>query len=175
MCAGASASPTFRLESTSLWGGLTHLSAKLHLGNGLVLSEANFSFKSQPVYGLPILLAIFGASLYAIYKLVQSPTSPSRGDIKTAAISSIIVGFIAWLFAPMDVLGIKLDPDILRTYLILGFALSFLGVDKVLGKALGKKEGSTEINQSAWSVIDKAHEMRETPSNAGSADREARQ
>lgn len=85
------------------------------------------------------------------------------------------MGFIAWLFAPMDVLGIKLDPDILRTYLILGFALSFLGVDKVLGKALGKKEGSTEINQSAWSVIDKAHEMRETPSNAGSADREARQ
>ena len=137
MCVGDSASPTFRLQSISFWGGTTHLTAKLHLENGVVLAEGNFSFKSEPVYGLPVLFAMLGAFLYAAYRLIEAPTSPTWREIRTAIVSSIVAGVLAWLFARMDILGIKLDPDLLRTYLLLGFALSFLGVDKVINKALG--------------------------------------
>lgn len=54
--------------------------------------------------------------------------------------TSILAGIIAWLFADFDILGIKLDPHVLRTYPLLGFLFSYIGIDVLLRGRFAAKQ-----------------------------------
>lgn len=144
---GASSSGPFRIASTNWKGGPVHLIASLRLPDssgfgGFILTQNSFSFDTNPVGWLPIVLAISGALLFALYRIAQTPP-PMRGFgalILSATLTSILAGTIAWLFADFDLLGIKLDPHVLRTYPLLGFLFSYIGIDVLLRGRFAPKQ-----------------------------------
>jgi len=136
---GASSSGPFRIASTNWKGGPVHLTASLRLSDGsgfggFILTQNSFAFDANPVAWLPIVLAISGALLFALYRIAQAPPLVRNlsSVIPGTIITSILAGIIAWLFADFDLLGIKLDPHILRTYPLLGFLFSYVGIDVLL-------------------------------------------
>lgn len=150
--AGARSSPQFQIKSTNPKGGEVHILATLNLlGNGGVVAQDSFSFPVNPAVWLPIILAILGSLLYGAYNFVQSPKSRWQ-DILLQLAASIIGGVIAYLFTGFDLLGIKLDPNVLKTYPLLGFLFSYVGIEILLSKRFrsGPKTGEhAEENQNA--------------------------
>lgn len=144
---GASSSGPFRIASTNWKGGPVHLIASLRLPDssgfgGFILTQNTFSFDTNPVAWLPVVLAISGALLFGLYRIAQTPT-PIRNLgtlILSAILTSILAGIIAWLFADFDILGIKLDPHVLRTYPLLGFLFSYIGIDVLLRGRFAAKQ-----------------------------------
>lgn len=131
---GARSSPQFQIRSTNIKGGDVHLLATLNLQyDGAVIAQDSFSFSVNPALWLPIVLAILGSLLYGAYNFVQSPKS-SWQDILLQLAASVLGGVIAYLFAGFDLLGIKLDPNVLKTYPLLGFLFSYIGIEILLSK-----------------------------------------
>jgi hypothetical protein len=131
---GARSSPQFQIKSTNIQGGSVHLLATLNLQfEGPVVAQDSFSLNVNPALWLPILLAICGSLLYGAYSFVQV-TKTRWQDISLQIATSIIGGIIAYLFANFDLLGIKLDPNVLKTYPLLGFLFSYIGIEVLLSK-----------------------------------------
>jgi hypothetical protein len=122
----------FQIRPKSAFGGNIHLTARLKFGDD-VLSEETFALIAQPAYMLLLALAIAGALLHAVYKINRlSPfTWPETISI---CIASVIAGCLAFLIANYDLFGLKLDPHVLRTYPLLGFLLSYFGIDVLANK-----------------------------------------
>jgi hypothetical protein len=59
-------------------------------------------------------------------------------------ITSIVAGLLAYLTANLDLFGIKLDPNILRTYPLLGFLFAYIGIDRLFAKRFGRDKGAAE-------------------------------
>jgi len=151
MSPGASSTGQFRFKSTNIEGGPLHISAALRLmpngvGLGNVLTQNTFSYEADPVMWLPIIMAIGGAWLHALYRISQE--LPGTGQVASSGsqikgvglfivstlLASALAGVVAWLFADFDLLGLKLDPHVLKTYPLLGFLFSYVGVDVILKK-----------------------------------------
>jgi hypothetical protein len=128
----ASVSPQFQIRSTSKRGGTVHLLVSLRLPDGAMLAQDNFSFQVTPTWWLPIAFAMAGSLLYWLYSFVQTP---KKGwSIVLQIIAALLGGTIAYLFASFDLLGLKLDPNVLKTYALLGFLFAYVGVEVVLAK-----------------------------------------
>jgi len=50
---------------------------------------------------------------------------------------------LAYLTANLDLFGVKLDPNILRTYPLLGFLFAYIGIDQLFAKRFGQNQGGT--------------------------------
>jgi hypothetical protein len=88
---------------------------------------------------LPVVLALGGGLLYGIYKALDYTHWPPMHRllaIGTLLGTSTIAGFVGYLIADLDLLGLKLDPNLLRTYPLLGFAVAYIGVDTLVIKRL---------------------------------------
>jgi hypothetical protein len=142
--AGARASPQFQLKSTAWQGGTIRLLASLETTKEypLVVTQGNLSFQVNPVWWLPIVLAMSGSFLYWAYSFAKKPKVSSA--ILPEIIASMIGGLIAYLFAGFDLLGLKLDPNILKTYPILGFLFAYAGIEVLLGKRFRGGEGKKD-------------------------------
>lgn len=127
--------PQFQIKPRSALGGNVHLSAVLTVPNySHVLAQEQFVFAAQPAWWVPVLLAIFGGLLHATYKIVRM-TLPTRKALYTSiaiVATSCVAAFIGYLFADFDLLGLKLDPNVLRTYPIVGFLFSYFGIEGLL-------------------------------------------
>lgn len=134
--ASSTSSRPFLLTSTNWRGGPVRVLATLKIRDGSALAQNTFSLDADPWFWLPMGLAIGGALLYGIYHLVSDPdwTTNPKSKITSKVLASILAGLIAYLFADFDLLGLKLDPHVLRTYAILGFLFSYIGIDLVLSK-----------------------------------------
>jgi hypothetical protein len=105
-----------------------------------VVTQANFSLQVVPVWWLPIALAMSGSLLYWIYSFARKPVVSSA--IFPEIIAGIFGGLIAYLFAGYDLLGLKLDPNVLKTYPLLGFLFAYVGIDVLLGNRFRSGEGT---------------------------------
>ncbi len=104
-----------------------HVGADVNGGN----TQRDFVFTASPANRVTCLLAIFGALLHSLFVVLQA----KRGsDCWVTLTTSLFAGGIAWAFAGFDVLSLKLDPNVLQTYLILGFLFSYIGIDVIVGK-----------------------------------------
>ena len=132
----STSSRPFLLTSTNWKGGPVRVLARLRTPSGSVIAENEFLIDADPALWLPIALAIGGALLYGVYHLISDPdsTTNSKSKLFWKLFSSTLAGVIAYLFADFDLLGMKLDPHVLRTYAILGFVFSFVGIDLILSK-----------------------------------------
>jgi hypothetical protein len=110
--------------------------ATLSIEGRSVIAQNVFTFDSDPWAWLPVLLAIGGALLCGVFRLLRTEARQSAlfRECVLMVLSSVVAGCIAWLFADFDLLGLKLDPHVLRTYAILGFLFSYIGVDVLLRK-----------------------------------------
>jgi len=134
--AGSSSSKPFLLRSTNPKGGPVRVLATLSIEGRSVIAQNVFTFDSDPWAWLPVLLAIGGALLCGVFRLLRTEARQSAlfRECVLMVLSSVVAGCIAWLFADFDLLGLKLDPHVLRTYAILGFLFSYIGVDILLKK-----------------------------------------
>jgi hypothetical protein len=133
--------PQFQLKPLSPWGGNVHLTGVLTAPNYThVLAQDQFVFTAHPAWWVPVLLALFGGMLHAIYKIVRIPLPIRLRNWLYASIAivgtSSISALVGYLFADFDLLGLKLDPNVLRTYPIVGFLFSYFGVDSLLSDKL---------------------------------------
>jgi len=142
---GSTASLPFSIRSLNLKGGPVHLLATLKKDDQ-VLTQNVFSLDTEPVWWLPIALAIGGAIVYGFYHDLEETDSNShwRSALPLRLLATVLAGVIAYLFADFDLLGLKLDPHLLRTYPLLGFLFSFLGVDILVSKRFGAHKSSAD-------------------------------
>lgn len=142
---GARSSSEFQFRPKSVRGGTAHLNSKLTVsGNPTVLEQEEFNLSAEPAWWLPITLAILGGLLHAIYKLARSL---GRGTVQQqfasslpVLITSAVAAFVGYLTTNLDLLGLKLDPNVLRTYVLVGFLFSYFGLEVLLASKLS---GST--------------------------------
>ena len=139
--AGATRSDQFLVKSKGWKGGNVHLLATLTTGvGGAVIAQNEFSLQADPAPWLPIVLAIGGALLFALYNLFRQTVGSLRiwsWETGFKLLASVFAGVIAYLFADFDLLGLKLDPHVLRTYALLGFLFYFVGIDVLLSGKFG--------------------------------------
>jgi hypothetical protein len=150
--AGNSSTSQFSIVSPSIWGGPVHLKviAKT-MGAGQSVAEGNFAFDTDPAVWLPISLAIGGALLYGIYSLAQDTKLEShwKRAVPFQIVISVVAGLLAYLTANLDLFGVKLDPNILRTYPLLGFLFAYIGIDRLFAKRFGQNQGGAADGDSA--------------------------
>jgi hypothetical protein len=140
---GSTSSPPFVVTAISEKGGTVHLLATLKTNTGAVVAQSTLSVESKPEWWLPVAMAIAGALLYALYRVLQEDDlwKNWRTLLPRRLLVGLFAGGIAYLFADSDPLGLKLDPHVLRTYPVLGFLFSFLGIDVLLSKFGPKNTG----------------------------------
>jgi hypothetical protein len=132
---GAGGSPQFQVRSTKISGGTIRLLANVTLPyNGPELTQESFSFQVTPTSWLPIAFAMGGSLLYWLYALVKQAPDKWSPAIPLQIIASILGGLIAYLFAGFDLLGLKLDPNVLKTYALLGFLFGYVGIEMLLAE-----------------------------------------
>jgi hypothetical protein len=147
---GSKSSPEFQIRPKSIAGGTVHVNAVLKLPDyPMILSGGDFAFSAEPVWWLPLLLAIAGGALHGFYKLFRLPAKNLKGLLSRQSfvilVGSGIAGIIGYLFAHLDLLGLKLDPNVLRTYPLVGFLFSYIGFEALLPQQLRpKRHGNPE-------------------------------
>jgi hypothetical protein len=151
---GSQTSPQFQIRPTSVKGGGVHLiGTLLILGQDQVLAQQEFPLNADPAWWLPVLLAVMGGLLHGIYKIVRLPDdmSGTKRISKPFGIvaASGLAGLIGYFFAHLDLLGLKLDPNLLRSYPLIGFLFSYFGFEVLLPKnwseqGLAGKSGTSE-------------------------------
>lgn len=144
--AGSQRSPEFQILSTSKAGGSVHLTGILAIeGQSAVLAQDEFSLNAEPAVWLPVLLALGGGLLHGCYKILRLQDGMSGTRLVSAAfgilVGSAIAGLIGYFFAHLDLLGLKLDPNALRSYPLIGFLFSYFGFEVLLPKRGPKQEG----------------------------------
>ncbi len=140
--AGKIYSDPVSIETDQLKGGSVHVLATLSLGENVVAQNL-ITIDVAPPEWLTCLIAITGALLYSLYNVALG-----KARVNSLGLA-IFAGVIAWLFANFDLLGLKLDPHNLRTYAILGFLFSFVGIDILLARRFRPKDPSPRVPQPA--------------------------
>ena len=95
------------------------------------MNSETFSIPTAAADWLPIVLAVAGGLLYGAYKILNSALPDQHRAWASTAIflTSGVAGFIGYLIADLDLLGLKLDPTVLRSYPLLGFLVAYFGID----------------------------------------------
>lgn len=140
----ANITPQFKVTPLSRQGGDIHLNTTLtfsELNPDLSLDSQSFVFQTEPVWWLPLVLAIGGGLLYGSYKALNYKEWPQE-KVYRSVLTSIVIGglsgFLGYLIANLDLLGLKLDPNVLRSYPLFGFLVAYMGVDALVGKLVPK-------------------------------------
>lgn len=144
MLRNASFTNPFEIQPLSLKGGDIHLSTTLTSGNlpDYSLDTQYVTIAAEPAWWVPVVLAIGGGLLYGIYKvlnLAESATQRVRVAVTATIVTSAIAGLFGYLIASLDLLGLKLDPNSLRSYPLLGFLVAYMGVDPFVDRLAPKK------------------------------------
>jgi len=129
---GMSISPQFQVTPRNVQGGTIHLNTTLTISDqNFSLNSETFSIPTAAADWLPIVLAVAGGLLYGAYKILNSALPDQHRAWASTAIflTSGVAGFIGYLIADLDLLGLKLDPTVLRSYPLLGFLVAYFGID----------------------------------------------
>jgi hypothetical protein len=145
---GSETSPTFQLRSTLRKGGSGHLLATLFIPNqDQALAQQDFPLQADPAMWLTILLAVMGGLLHGVYKVLRLEEETPGKQISKAVfmlLGSGLAGLIGYLFAHFDLLGLKIDPNVLRSYPLIGFLFSYFGFEVLLPKRGSAKDGPAD-------------------------------
>ncbi len=149
MLPGAQRSPPFQIRPVSRTGGVVHLEGTVTPEDqAQVLAQEEFSLPADPVWYLPVLLAIAGGLVHGIYKALrleeQDPTKKIAA-LAVVIIGSAVAGMVGYFFAHLDLLGLKLDPNSLRSYPIIGFLFSYFGFEVLLPKKVPEQPQTGNI------------------------------
>lgn len=140
----ANVTQPFQVRPLKLQGGDIHLNATLTTEAipGFSLDTQYLSLQADPAWWLPLVLAIGGGLMYGIYKALNTAEWPKERvayAIGAALLTSALAGLFGYLIASLDLLGLKLDPNSLRSYPLLGFLVAYIGVDPFVSKIVPKK------------------------------------
>jgi hypothetical protein len=136
----------FQVKPISLQGGEVHLTTTLTSPNNFPddfsLDSQYLTLQADPAWWVPLILAIGGGMIYGLYKslnLGELPKEKVAPAIIVTLVTTAIAGLFGYLIASLDLLGLKLDPNSLRSYPLLGFLVAYIGVDPFVNKLAPKK------------------------------------
>jgi hypothetical protein len=145
---GSNTSPEFRLRSALRRGGSAHLLATLRIPNqDQTLAQQDFPLQAEPEMLLTILLTVMGGLVHGVYKVLRLEEETPGKQISKAVfmlLGSALAGLIGYFFAHLDLLGLKLDPNVLRSYPLIGFLFSYFGFEVLLPKRGSAKDGPAD-------------------------------
>jgi hypothetical protein len=173
---GSYTSPQFQIKPTSIQGGSVHIAgALLFPESPQVLAQEDFSLNADPAPWLPIVLALMGGLLLGLYKSVRLfEASPRRTALTKSSIVlvlSALSGFVGYLFAHLDLLGLKLDPNVLRSYPLLGFLFSYFAFDVLIPRSLQRSEETSKPASAQVNARKRdSHDHEPKTGNLGSLD-----
>ncbi len=147
--AGSQTSPQFQIRSTSITGGSIHLAGTLMIaGEAQVLAQEDFLLNADPAWWLPVLLAVMGGLLHGCYKALRLEDDMRKRQLVSKSfgilVGSALAGLIGYFFAHLDLLGFKLDPNVLRSYPLIGFLFSYFGFEVLLPKRGSRQRGASD-------------------------------
>lgn|SRR5947209_5091037 len=153
--AGSTSSQAFLVKPSAITGEPVVLTASMYpWQNDVVISDQRLELAVMPAWWYTLALAILGGCIPPIYRFLTAwaDTEPSetgrkkipwaRGMVKL--ITGAVAGVVAYLFAAWDIIGVKLDMSSSRTFLILGFLFSYIGVDVLMKRVLGQTQGAKD-------------------------------
>jgi hypothetical protein len=145
---GSVTSPTFQLRSTLRRGGSGHLLATLFIPyQDQALAQQDFPLEADPATWLVILLAVMGGLVHGVYKVLRLEEETPGKRLSMAVfmlLGSALAGLIGYFFAHLDLLGLKIDPNVLRSYPLIGFLFSYFGFEVLLPKRGSAKDGPSD-------------------------------
>jgi hypothetical protein len=145
---GSVTSPTFQLRSTLRRGGSGHLLATLFIPyQDQALAQQDFPLEADAATWLTILLAVMGGLVHGVYKVLRLEEETPGKRISTAVfmlLGSALAGLIGYFFAHLDLLGLKIDPNVLQSYPLIGFLFSYFGFEALLPKRGSAKDGPAD-------------------------------
>ncbi len=145
---GSQTSPTFQLRSTLRRGGSAHLLATLVIPNqDQALAQQDFPLQADAAVWLTVLLAVMGGLVHGVYKVLRLEEETPGKQISKAVfilLGSALAGLIGYFFAHLDLLGLKIDPNVLRSYPLIGFLFSYFGFEVLIPKRGPAKDGPAD-------------------------------
>ncbi len=161
---GSYRSAPFLVKSRSFSGGHVHLAVTL-IGATNTLQQADVDLAVVPAWWFLLGLSIGGGLLHGVYALVSAPHLQGRkmAAIGAALVSSAIAGTLGFLLANFDVLGLKLDPNVLRTYPLLGLLFSYLGLGLLLSKFRPSSQSEIENGKTGARMVAKVAGVGQVP------------
>jgi len=145
---GSETSPSFQLGSRLIRGGSEHLQAALKIPyQDQTLAQQDFTLQADASELLTMLLAVMGGLVHGVYKVVRLEEE-TPGKLYSKAVfmllASALAGLIGYFFAHLDLLGLKIDPNVLRSYPLIGFLFSYFGFEVLIPKRDSGKDGTAD-------------------------------
>ena len=110
------------------------------------LYDDNIYVSIAPPWYAPLTMAILGGLLYSAAQFLRRLASKRKPMLRSVLLSGILslvagalAGVVAYLLATWNVLGIRIDPNSLKGFVVLGFLFSYLGIDAVMRLVTTKK------------------------------------
>lgn len=160
---GATGTPSIQIKAPGSAPDRDEVAAVVLLNDAHVLRDQKFSYTVVPQWWLQLAVGILGGLLHAVSKtLIDYSNNRRRTRFTRVAIlkllTGVVAGCVAYLLASWNVLGIRIDTTSLRAFALLGFLLSYVGVDSVVrrlvpdqgsSRAENLGDGEKHANQSA--------------------------
>jgi len=143
---GSQTSRTLTATPTRRLGGSAALAIDVRINNDYSVGEFRHEFVVQPEWWTILLLCISGGAMYSAARLLLLVETLKRYKrerrlrvaITTSALALIASG-IAYMLGRFDVLGLHLEATGPRTFVLLGFLFSYVGVDALANRLLGRE------------------------------------
>jgi hypothetical protein len=144
---GATGTPSFQIRAAHFAPDRDEVGAVVLLNNSHVLRDQKFSFIVVPQWWLQLAVGILGGLLHAVSKtVIDYSKNKRRAKFARIAIlkllTGVVAGCVAYLLASWNVLGIRIDTTSLRAFALLGFLLSYVGVDSVVRRLVPDQSSS---------------------------------
>jgi hypothetical protein len=149
---GATSTPSFQLKAPNSAPDRDVLASVVSLNGSYALRDQKFPITIVPQWWLQLAVGILGGLLHAVSKMI-SDYSKAKRRAKFAKltvvklVTGVVAGCVAYLLASWNVVGIRIDTTSLRAFAVLGFLLSYVGVDAVIRRLVPERDNLRESSQ----------------------------
>ena len=111
-----------------------------------MLFGQSFKFDIVPPVWLRLVVAIAGSLAYSVYVASRAHAADRTVGATKAVVAALLAGVLAWAFADLSILGIRVDTTHLTGYFIAGLLTSYAGIEPLLARFVAKHNRQDDGN-----------------------------
>lgn len=147
---GSARSEFFYVRPTPVDVSNGYLSLTGYSDGGNVAFSDDLAFLITSPWWLKLLMAMFGAFLYALYKrLNATPGGTEAGTFLRSLGAALIAGIFAYQLVAFNLFGIQIDTTSLQSFVLIGLLTAYVGVEPLLEKLVQRRNQRAAETSSA--------------------------